>query len=93
MRIPFLHRRERTVAEIAAKATRVGTAEVYTGGFTPSKRTSAEHREAISAPSTCARTARRPADEEVERLGVRQRVAAGRLLGRSALRFPESLST
>ncbi len=47
MRIPFLHRRERTVAEIAANATRVGSAEVYAGGFKPSKRTSAEHREAI----------------------------------------------
>ena len=39
MRIPFLHRRERTIAEIAAKATRVGSAEAYVGPFTPSKRT------------------------------------------------------
>lgn len=27
MRIPFIHRRERSIAEIAAKATRVGSAE------------------------------------------------------------------
>jgi hypothetical protein len=47
MRIPFLHRRERTVAEIAAKATRVGSAEAYGPAFQPSNRTSAEHREAI----------------------------------------------
>ena len=47
MRIPFLHRRERTVAEIAAKATRVGSAEATSGPFTPSTRTVAEHREAI----------------------------------------------
>jgi len=47
MRIPFIHRRERTVAEIAAKATRVGSAEVYVGPFKPSTRTVAEHREAI----------------------------------------------
>jgi hypothetical protein len=45
MRIPFIHRRERTVAEIAAKATRVGSAEAYVGPFTPSKRTVAELRE------------------------------------------------
>jgi hypothetical protein len=47
MRIPFIHRRERTVAEIAARATRVGSAEAYVGPFKPSTRTSAEHREAI----------------------------------------------
>ena len=45
MRIPFIHSRERTVAEIAAKATRVGSAEAYVGPFTPSKRTLAEIRE------------------------------------------------
>ena len=27
MRIPFIHRRERSIEEIAAKATRVGSAE------------------------------------------------------------------
>ena len=45
MRIPFINRRERTVAEIAAKATRVGSAEAYVGPFTPSTRTVAEIRE------------------------------------------------
>jgi hypothetical protein len=47
MRIPFLHRRERTIAEIAAKATRVGSAEAPPPHFTPSTRTVAENREAI----------------------------------------------
>lgn len=47
MRIPFLHRRERTIAEIAAKATRVGSAEAPGPRLGPSTRTSAEHRAAI----------------------------------------------
>ena len=59
MRIPFIHRRERTVAEIAAKATRVGSAEAYVGPFTPSKRTVAELREAASACAASARTTAR----------------------------------
>ncbi|MDP9133323.1 MAG: hypothetical protein M3N56_00665 [Actinomycetota bacterium] len=47
MRLPFTHRRERTVAEIAAKATYVGSAEALGPQLGPTKRTSAEHREAI----------------------------------------------
>ena len=47
MRIPFIHRRERTIAEIAAKATRVGSAEGQTPPFGPNNRTVAENREAI----------------------------------------------
>jgi hypothetical protein len=44
MRIPFIHRRERTIAEIAAKATRVGSAEGATPYFEPSDKSVAEIR-------------------------------------------------
>ena len=47
MRIPFLHRRERTIAEIAAKATRVGSAEARSRRLGPNTRTVAENRAAI----------------------------------------------
>jgi hypothetical protein len=47
MRIPFIHRRERTIAEIAAKATRVGSAEGPGPRLGPNTRTVAENREAI----------------------------------------------
>jgi hypothetical protein len=47
MKIPFLHRRERTIQEIAAKATRVGSAEAWPPHFGPNNRTVAENREAI----------------------------------------------
>lgn len=45
MKIPFFHRRERTIQEIAAKATRVGSAEAWPPHFTRSTRTVAEIRE------------------------------------------------
>ncbi|HET9737638.1 MAG TPA: hypothetical protein VFP78_05910 [Solirubrobacteraceae bacterium] len=48
MRIPFIHRRERTIEEIAAKATRVGSAEGYPPRLGPNTRTVAENREAIA---------------------------------------------
>ena len=47
MRIPFIHRRERTVAEIAANATHVGSAEAMGPQLKPTTRTVAQHREAI----------------------------------------------
>jgi hypothetical protein len=47
MRIPFIRRRERTIEEIAAKATRVGSAEGYPSRLGPNNRTVAENREAI----------------------------------------------
>jgi hypothetical protein len=47
MRFPFIHRRERTIAEIAEKATRVGSAEGQTPPFGPNNRSVAENRAAI----------------------------------------------
>jgi hypothetical protein len=46
MKVPFFHpRRERTIEEIAAKATRVGSAEAWPPHFKQSTRTVAEIRE------------------------------------------------
>ena len=45
MKIPFIRRREPTIQEIAAKATRVGSAEAWPPHFGPSTRSLAEIRE------------------------------------------------
>jgi hypothetical protein len=47
MRIPFIHRRERTPAEIARKATRVGSAEGPAPYLKPSDKSVAELREGL----------------------------------------------
>ena len=46
MRIPFFHRKPRDIADIAARATRVGSAELAMPRL-GSTRTVEEHREAI----------------------------------------------